>query len=236
MRREGYELQIGQPKVIIREIDGIKNEPIEELFIDTPEHHSGTIIEFVTQRKGNMTTMEPKGDGMHLEFEIPSRGIIGLRNHLLTATQGEAVINHRFKEFQPFKGDIPQRINGSIISMETGNAIPYSLNNLQDRGKFFVQPNQEIYEGQVVGEHIRPNDIVVNLTKAKKMSNMRSSGADDKVKLAPPIVFTLEESLEYIQADEYVEVTPSNIRLRKIILKESDRKRAKNPALAGVKF
>jgi GTP-binding protein len=173
---------------------------------------------------------------MHLEFEIPSRGIIGLRNHLLTATQGEAVINHRFKEFQPFKGPIPQRINGSMISMENGNAIPFSLNNLQDRGKFFVTPNQEIYEGQVVGEHSRPNDLVVNLTKAKKLTNMRSSGNDDKVKLPPPIIFTLEEALEYIQADEYVEVTPLTIRLRKILLKEHERKRAKNPALADMKM
>jgi len=236
MRREGYEMQIGQPRVIIKEIDGVKHEPIEELFIDTPEQHSGTIIEFVNQRKGNMITMEPKGDGMHLEFEIPSRGIIGLRNHLLTATQGEAVINHRFKEFQPFKGPIPQRINGSMISMENGNAIPFSLNNLQDRGKFFVTPNQEIYEGQVVGEHSRPNDLVVNLTKAKKLTNMRSSGNDDKVKLPPPIIFTLEEALEYIQADEYVEVTPLTIRLRKILLKEHERKRAKNPALADMKM
>lgn len=231
MRREGYELQIGQPQVIIKEIDGVQCEPIEELTIDVPENHSGKVIEFVTQRKGNMLTMEPKGDGMHLEFEIPSRGIIGLRNHLLTSTQGEAIIAHRFKEFQPYKGEIPQRINGSLISMENGNAIPYSLNNLQDRGKFFVHPNQEIYEGQVVGENSRPSDMVVNLTKAKKLSNVRSAGADDKVKLAPPIVFTLEEALEYIQSDEYVEVTPQTIRLRKILLKEHERKRAKNPAL-----
>ncbi|MFY0643731.1 MAG: translational GTPase TypA [Bacteroidia bacterium] len=228
MRREGFELQIGQPRVIIKEVDGIKHEPIEELTIDCPEPHSGTVIEYITQRKGNMLTMEPKGDGMHLEFEIPSRGIIGLRNHLLTSTQGEAIISHRFKEFQPYKGAIPQRINGSMISMEHGNAIPYSLNNLQDRGKFFVEPNQSIYEGQVVGEHSRPGDLVVNLTKAKKQSNVRSAGADDKVKLAPPTLFTLEESLEYIQADEYVEVTPETIRLRKILLKEHERKRAKN--------
>ncbi len=232
MRREGYELQIGQPRVIIKEIDGVKSEPIEELTIDVPEHHSGKVIEFVTQRKGNMLTMEPKGDGMHLEFEIPSRGIIGLRNHLLTTTQGEAIIAHRFKEFQEHKGTIPQRINGSLISMENGNAIPYSLNNLQERGKFFVKPNQEIYEGQVVGEHSRPGDVVVNLTKAKKQSNVRSSGADEKIKLIPATVFTLEESLEYIQADEYVEVTPETIRLRKIYLKEHERKRAKNAALS----
>ena len=232
MRREGYELQIGQPRVIIKEIDGVKCEPIEELSIDVPEHHSGKVIEFVSTRKGNMLTMEPKGDVMHLEFEIPSRGIIGLRNTLLTQTQGEAIISHRFKEFQPHKGTIPQRINGSLISMENGNAIPYSLNNLQDRGKFFVSPNQEIYEGQVVGEHSRPGDVVVNLTKAKKQSNVRSSGADEKIKLIPPQLFSLEEALEYIQADEYVEVTPENIRLRKIYLKENERKRSKNAALA----
>lgn len=232
MRREGYELQIGQPRVIIKEIDGVKCEPIEELSIDVPDHHSGKVIEFVSTRKGNMLTMEPKGDVMHLEFEIPSRGIIGLRNTLLTQTQGEAIISHRFKEFQPHKGDIPQRINGSLISMENGNAIPYSLNNLQDRGKFFVSNNQEIYEGQVVGEHSRPGDVVVNLTKAKKQSNVRSSGADEKIKLIPPQIFTLEEALEYIQADEYVEVTPENIRLRKIYLKENERKRAKNAAIS----
>jgi GTP-binding protein len=231
MRREGYELQIGQPRVIIKEVDGVKCEPIEELTIDVPEHHSGKVIEFVSLRKGNMLTMEPKGDVMHLEFEIPSRGIIGLRNTLLTTTQGEAIISHRFKEFQEHKGEIPQRINGSLISMENGNAIPYSLNNLQDRGKFFVTPNQEIYEGQVVGEHSRPGDVVVNLTKAKKQSNVRSSGADEKIKLIPPQIFTLEEALEYIQADEYVEVTPDNIRLRKIHLKEHERKRARNAAL-----
>lgn len=232
MRREGYEVQIGQPRVIIKEIDGIKYEPIEELTIDVPDNHSGKVIEFVSLRKGNMLTMEPKGDVMHLEFEIPSRGIIGLRNTLLTTTQGEAVISHRFKEFQEYKGDIPQRINGSLISMENGSAIPYSLNNLQDRGKFFVTPNQEIYEGQVVGEHSRPGDVVVNLTKAKKQSNVRSSGADEKIKLIPPQIFTLEEALEYIQVDEYVEVTPENTRLRKIHLKEHERKRAKNAAFA----
>lgn len=232
MRREGYELQIGQPRVIIKEIDGVQCEPIEELTIDVPEHHSGKVIEYVSTRKGNMLTMEPKGDVMHLEFEIPSRGIIGLRNTLLTTTQGEAIISHRFKEFQEHKGEIPQRINGSLISMENGSAIPYSLNNLQDRGKFFVTPNQEIYEGQVVGEHSRPGDVVVNLTKAKKQSNVRSSGADEKIKLIPPQLFTLEEALEYIQADEYVEVTPDNIRLRKIYLKEHERKRARNAALS----
>ena len=232
MRREGYELQIGQPRVIIKEIDGVKCEPIEELTIDVPEHHSGKVIEFVSTRKGNMLTMEPKGDVMHLEFEIPSRGIIGLRNTLLTQTQGEAIISHRFKEFQAHKGTIPQRINGSLISMENGNAIPYSLNNLQDRGKFFVSPNQEIYEGQVTGEHSRPGDVVVNLTKAKKQSNVRSSGADEKIKLIPPQIFTLEEALEYIQADEYVEVTPKSLRLRKVYLDENQRKRSKNAAIS----
>ena len=225
MRREGYELQIGQPRVIIKEINGSKYEPIEELTIDVPDHHSGKVIEFVSLRKGNMLTMEPKGDVMHLEFEIPSRGIIGLRNTLLTTTQGEAIISHRFKEFQEHKGDIPQRINGSLISMEKGNAIPYSLNNLQERGKFFVTPNQEIYEGQVVGEHTRGTDLVVNITKTKQLTNMRSSGTDSKNKIAPPVKFSLEEALEYIQADEYVELTPESLRIRKIYLNEGERKR-----------
>lgn len=232
MRREGYELQIGQPQVIIKEIDGVKHEPVEELTIDLPENVSGKAIEMVTQRKGEMLSMNPKADRVILDFIIPSRGIIGLRNYLLTATAGEAIMSHRFKEFQPFKGEIPGRINGSLISLETGTAIPYSLNNLQDRGKFFVAPNENIYEGQVIGENSRDNDLTVNITKTKKMSNMRSSGADDKVKLAPPIKFSLEEALEYIQEDEYVEVTPESLRLRKILLTESDRKKAKNPALS----
>ena len=227
MRREGYELQIGQPQVIIKEIDGVKCEPIEELTIDIPENVSGKAIETVTIRKGEMTIMEPKGDLMHLEFSIPSRGIIGLRNYLLTATAGEAIMSHRFKEFQPHKGTIPGRLNGSLISMEQGNAIPYSLNNMQERGTFFVEPNQSIYEGQVIGKNTRADDLVINVTKTKKMSNMRSSGNDDKVKIAPPIIFTLEEALEYIQADEYVEATPKNLRLRKMLLKEHDRKRNK---------
>ena len=225
MRREGYELQVGQPQVIIKEIDGVKCEPIEELTIDLPENVSGKAIEMVNIRKGEMLSMEPKGDRMILEFVIPSRGIIGLRNYLLTATAGEAIMSHRFVEFQPYKGDIPGRQNGSLISMEKGQSIPFSLSNLQDRGKFFVDPNLDIYEGQVVGEHNRANDLVVNITKTKKMSNMRSSGADEKVKIAPAIKFTLEEALEYIQADEYVEVTPSSIRLRKVFLKEVERKR-----------
>ena len=227
MRREGYELQVGQPQVIIKEIDGVKHEPIEELSIDLPEEHSGKAIEVVAVRKGEMLSMEPKGDRMLLEFNIPSRGIIGLRNYLLTATAGEAIMSHRFMEFQPYKGDIPERQNGSLISMEKGQSIPYSLSNLQDRGKFFVDQNEDIYEGQVIGENSRADDLVVNVTKTKKLSNMRSSGADEKVKIAPPIQFSLEEALEYIQADEYVEVTPSKIRLRKILLKEHERKRAK---------
>ena len=227
MRREGYELQVGQPQVIIKDVDGIKHEPVEELTIDIPEIHSGKAIEIVAIRKGDMLSMSPKGDRMLLEFHIPSRGIIGLRNYLLTATAGEAIMSHRFIEFQPFKGEIPQRQNGSLISMEKGQSIPYSLNNLQDRGKFFVNPNEDIYQGQVIGENSRADDLVVNVTKTKKLTNMRSSGADDKVKIAPAVQFSLEEALEYIQADEYVEVTPSNIRLRKILLSETERKRAK---------
>ena len=225
MRREGYELQIGQPQVIVKEIDGIKCEPIEELTIDIPENVCGKVIEIVSVRKGEMTIMEPKGDLMRLEFHIPSRGIIGLRNYLLTATSGEVIMSHRFKYFQPFKGEIPGRLNGSLISMEQGNAIPYSLNNMQERGRFFVKPNQAIYEGQIIGKNTRADDLVINVTKTKKMSNMRSSGADDKVKIAPPIILNLEESLEYIQSDEYVEATPKNLRLRKILLKEHSRKR-----------
>ena len=226
MRREGYELQVGQPQVIIKEINGVKCEPVEELTIDLPETHSGKAIEVVAIKKGEMLSMVPKGDRMLLEFNIPSRGIIGLRNYLLTVTAGEAIMSHRFIEFQPYKGDIPQRQNGSLISMEKGKSIPFSLNNLQERGKFFVDPNEDIYEGQVIGENSRGNDLVVNVTKTKKLSNMRSSGADDKVKIAPAIRFSLEEALEYIQADEYVEVTPSKIRLRKVLLKEHERKRA----------
>ena len=227
MRREGYELQIGQPQVIIKTIDGVNCEPIEELTIDLPENISGKAVEIATKRKGKMLAMTSKGDRMLLEFEIPSRGIIGMRNNLLTATSGEAIMSHRFKEFQPYKGTIQERLNGVLISMENGKSIPFSMNNLQERGKFFIPTNVEVYEGQVIGEHIRPNDLVVNVTKVKKMSNMRSSGADDKVKLTPPVIFTLEEALEYIQADEYVEVTPKSIRLRKIHLKEHERNRSK---------
>lgn len=226
MRREGYELQVGQPQVILKEIDGVKCEPVEELTIDIPEANAGTAVEAVSKRKGEMKNMEPKGDRMVIQFEIPSRGIIGLRNYLLTATAGEAIMAHRFLEYQPYKGEIPGRLNGSLISMELGSAIPFSLSNLQDRGIFFVNANDEIYEGQVIGEHNRANDLVVNVTKTKKLTNMRSSGADDKVKIAPPKVFSLEECLEYIQADEYVEVTPQSLRMRKILLKETDRKRS----------
>ena len=225
MRREGYELQIGQPQVIIKEIDGRKHEPIEELTIALPEHVSGKAIEMVTLRKGEMLSMQPKGERMVCEFLMPSRGIIGLRNQLLTATAGEAIMNHRFKEFQPYRGEIPGRNNGSLISMEKGNAIPYSLDKLQERGKFFVAPNEEIYTGQVIGENSRADDMVVNITKTKKLSNVRSSGTDDKVRLAPPIKFSLEEALEYIQGDEYVEVTPKSLRLRKVYLDENQRKR-----------
>ena len=225
MRREGYELQIGQPQVIIKEVDGKKMEPMEELTIDLPEDVSGKAIEMVSLRKGEMVSMNPKGSRMICEFKIPSRGIIGLRNQLLTATAGEAIMNHRFVEFSPYKGEIPGRINGSLISMERGSAIPYSLDKLQDRGKFFVSSNEAIYSGQVIGENSRQDDLVVNVTKNKKLSNVRSSGTDDKVKLAPPIKFSLEEALEYIQKDEYVEVTPQSLRLRKVFLDENERKR-----------
>lgn len=227
MRREGYELQIGQPQVIIRQIDGKDCEPIEELKIDLPETVSGKAVEMVSQRKGEMLSMTSRGERMVIEFLIPSRGIIGLRNQLLTATAGEAIMAHRFKEYQPLKGDIPQRLNGSLISMENGKAIPYSIDKLQDRGKFFVDPGDNIYEGQVIGENSRQDDLTVNITKTKKLSNVRSSGADDKAKIVPAIKFSLEEALEYIQKDEYVEVTPNHIRLRKIYLKETDRKRLK---------
>ncbi|MEN9699667.1 MAG: translational GTPase TypA [Bacteroidota bacterium] len=226
MRREGYELQVGQPQVIIKEIDGVKCEPMEELTIDLPEEFSGTAVEAVTRRKGEMKNMVPKGERMILTFEIPSRGIIGLRNYMLTQTAGEAIMNHRFLDYQPYKGEIPGRQNGSLISLEQGTSIPFSLNNLQERGKFFVAPNEDIYEGQVIGENSRAGDLCVNVTKTKKLTNMRASGSDDKVRLAPPKVFSLEECLEYIQSDEYVEVTPKNLRIRKILLKETDRKRA----------
>jgi GTP-binding protein len=226
MRREGYEIQVGQPQVIIKEIGGEKCEPIEFLFVDLPEDVSGKAIDIVTQRKGEMLSMERKGDRIHLEFHIPSRGVIGLRNQMLTATAGEAVISHRFLEYQPHKGVIPGRINGSLIAMETGLTFAYALNKLQDRGTFFVAPTVEIYEGQVIGENNRAGDLVINVTKTKKLTNMRTSGTDEKVRLSPPINHSLEEALEYIQGDEYVEVTPNSIRLRKIFLKETDRKRS----------
>ncbi|HAF30486.1 MAG TPA: translational GTPase TypA [Bacteroidales bacterium] len=228
MRREGYELQVGQPKVIIKEIDGEKCEPIEYLTIDLPEEYSGKAIEIIQQRKGEMMNMERKNDRILLEFHMPSRGIIGLRNIMLTATAGEAVIAHRFKAFEPYKGDFVKRQVGALIAIETGTAIAYALDKLQDRGRFFVSPMEDIYEGQVVGENSKSGDIGVNVTKTKKQSNVRASGTDEKVKLSPPIKFSLEEALEYIQADEYVEVTPKSIRLRKIFLKEHERKRSQN--------
>jgi GTP-binding protein len=225
MRREGYELQIGQPQVIIKEIDNIKCEPFEEMTIDLPESVSGKAIEIVSLRKGEMTNMISKGSRMVCEFIIPSRGIIGLKNQLLTATAGEAIMSHRFKDYRPIKGGIPERINGSLVSMEKGVAIPYSIDKLQERGKFFVNPGEEIYEGQVIGKNSRGDDMVINITKTKKLSNVRSSGADDKAKIVPAIKFSLEEALEYIQKDEYVEVTPRSLRLRKVYLKEVERKR-----------
>ena len=228
MRREGYELQIGQPQVIIKEIDGVKCEPFEDMTIDLPEDVSGKAIEMISLRKGEMVSMEAKGSRMVCQFVVPSRGIIGLRNQLLTATAGEAILAHRFKEYQPIKGGIPERQNGSLVSMEKGQAIPYSIDKLQDRGKFFVDPGEDIYEGQVIGENTRGDDMVINITKTKKMSNVRSSGADDKAKIVPAIKFSLEEALEYIQKDEYVEVTPSHLRLRKILLTEVERKRDKS--------
>ncbi len=225
MRREGYELQVGQPQVIIKQIDGQKCEPVEELTIDIPEEYSGRAIELVTKRKGTMMDMATIHDRQRIVFEIPSRGIIGLRSNLLTATAGEAVMSHRLKGFEPYKGDMEMRQNGSLIAMETGTAYAYAINKLQDRGTFFVSPQDEIYAGQVVGESTRADDIVINLTKSKKLTNMRASGSDDKVSIAPPVIFSLEEALEYIKEDEYVEVTPKSIRLRKIILDETERKR-----------
>ena len=225
MRREGYEMQVGQPQVIFKEINGAKCEPIEELTIDLPEEYGGTAVEAVTKRKGEMTSMSPKGGRMIIQFNIPSRGIIGLRSYLLTQTAGEAIVTHRFLEYQPYKGEIPGRMNGSLISLEQGMSIPFSINNLQERGKFFIFHNEDIYEGQVIGENSRAGDMCVNVTKTKKLTNMRASGSDDKVKLIPPKVMSLEESLEYIQSDELVEVTPQSLRVRKIFLKEADRKR-----------
>ena len=226
MRREGYELQVGQPQVIIKEIDGVKCEPIEALSINVPEEYSSKVVDMVTRRKGEIVSMETQNDRIHIEFNIPSRGIIGLRNNVLTATAGEAIMAHRFAEYQPWKGDIERRTNGSLIAMEAGTAYAYAIDKLQDRGRFFIFPQEEVYAGQVVGENAKDNDIVVNVTKSKKLTNMRASGADDKARIIPPVVFSLEEALEYIKEDEYVEVTPNHIRLRKIILDEIERKRA----------
>lgn len=225
MRREGYELQVGQPQVIIKEIDGAKCEPIEQLTVNLPEEYSSRVIDLITRRRGEMTSMESKGDRIMLEFTIPSRGIIGLNNSVLTASAGEAVMAHRFIEFAPWRGDIQRRLNGSIIAMESGTAFAYALNNLQSRGRFFIAPQDEVYAGQVIGEHTKDNDLVVNVCKSKKLTNMRASGSDDKVALAPPVIFSLEDALEYIKADEYVEVTPNSMRMRKIILDELERKR-----------
>ena len=230
MRREGYELQVGQPQVIFKEIDGVRCEPIEELTISVPEEFSSKMIDMVTRRKGEMVSMETQGDRVNIEFNIPSRGIIGLRTNVLTASQGEAIMAHRFKEYQPYKGDIPRRTNGSMIAMEGGTAFAYAIDKLQDRGRFFIYPQEEVYAGQVVGEHVHENDLVVNVTKSKKLTNMRASGSDDKARIIPPVVFSLEEALEYIKEDEYVEVTPKSMRMRKIILDETERKRANKNA------
>ncbi len=227
MRREGYELQVGKPQVIMKEVDGKKHEPIESLVIDVPEEVAGKAIELVTQRKGNLTIMEPKGDLQHLEFEIPSRGLIGLRNNVLTATAGQAIMTHRFKEYGPYKGEIAERTKGSIISMETGTTTEYSLNKLQDRGRFFVDPGESIYQGQVIGEYSREADLEVNTIKGKQLTNMRTSGTDQASNIAPKIKFSLEECMEYIKDDEYVEITPESIRLRKIYLTDNARKLAK---------
>jgi GTP-binding protein len=225
MRREGYELQVGQPQVIIKMIGGEKCEPMEQLTIDLPEEYSGKAIEMSTKRKGELLTMERKGERIHLEFKIPSRGIIGLNSNMLTATAGEAVVAHRFTGYEPYKGEIEKRINGSLIAMEGGTSFAYAINKLQDRGKFFIDPMEEVYTGQVIGENSRSGDIVVNVTKSKKLTNMRASGTDEKTNIAPPIRFSLEEALEYIQKDEYVEITPNALRLRKILLSEVERKR-----------
>ena len=225
MRREGYELQVGQPQVIIKEVNGQKHEPIENLTIDVPDEYSGKVIELVSQRKGEMMVMEPKGDMQHLEFFIPARGIIGLRNHLLTASAGEAIIAHRFKDYEPWKGEIPQRINGVMCSKDNGKAIAYSIDKLQDRGTFFVDPGEDVYTGMIIGEQNKGGDLVVNVSQEKKLTNMRASGSDDKMRIAPAIKFSLEEAMEYIQKDEYVEITPNALRLRKIYLDENERKR-----------
>ena len=226
MRREGYELQVGQPQVIYKEIDGVKCEPIEEMTINVPEEFSSKMIDMVTRRKGEMTSMESQGDRVNIEFLIPSRGIIGLRTNMLTASQGEAIIAHRFKEYQPYKGDITRRVNGSLIALESGNAYAYAIDHLQDRGRFFIEPQDQVYAGQVVGEHVHENDIVINVCKAKQLTNVRASGTDEKAHIIPATIFSLEEALEYIKADEYVEVTPKSMRMRKVILDHLERKRA----------
>ena len=226
MRREGYELQVGQPQVIFKEIDGVKCEPIEELTISVPEEYSSKMIDMVTRRKGDLVSMETQGDRVNIEFDMPSRGIIGLRTNVLTASAGEAIMAHRFKCYQPYKGEIERRSNGSMIAMESGTAFAYAIDKLQDRGKFFIYPQDEVYAGQVVGEHVHENDLVINVTKSKKLTNMRASGSDDKARIIPPVVFSLEEALEYIKEDEYVEVTPGSMRMRKVILDETERKRA----------
>lgn len=226
MRREGYELQVGQPQVIYKNIDGVKCEPVEELTINVPEEYSSKMIDMVTRRKGEMTSMESQGDRVNIEFEIPSRGIIGLRTNVLTGSQGEAIMAHRFKDYQPYKGEIVRRTNGSMIALESGTAFAYAIDHLQDRGRFFISPQDEVYAGQVVGEHVHDNDLVVNVTKAKQLTNMRASGADEKARIVPPVMFSLEEALEYIKEDEYVEVTPKSMRMRKITLDHLERKRA----------
>ena len=226
MRREGYELQVGQPQVIYKEIDGVKCEPVEELTINVPEEFASKMIDMVTRRKGEMTSMQTMGDRVDIEFDIPSRGIIGLRTNVLTASQGEAIMAHRYKEYQPFKGEITRRMNGSMIAMETGTAYAYSIDKLQDRGKFFIDPGEEVYGGQVVGEHVHDNDLVINVTKAKQLTNVRASGSDEKARVIPKTVMSLEECLEYIKEDELVEVTPKSMRMRKIILDHLERKRS----------
>ncbi len=225
MRREGYELQVGQPQVIYKEIDGVKCEPIEELTINVPEEFASKMIDMVTRRKGEMTSMESQGDRVNIEFDIPSRGIIGLRTNVLTASQGEAIMAHRYKEYQPYKGDISRRVNGSMIAMETGTAFAYSIDKLQDRGKFFIDPGEEVYAGQVVGEHVHDNDLVINVTKAKQLTNVRASGSDEKARIIPKVEMSLEECLEYIKADELVEVTPKSMRMRKTTLDHHERKK-----------
>ncbi len=232
MRREGYELQIGQPQVIIKEIDGVKCEPMEVLTIDAPAEVAGKVIELVTQRRGDLLIMEPKGDLQHLEFDIPARGLIGLRNNVLTATAGEAIMAHRFRAYEPWKGSIPSRINGVLISMDKGLSTAYSIEKMQDRGSFFISPGDEIYAGQIIGEHIRPGDLVINVTRAKQLTNFRAAGSDDNVRITPKINFSLEEAMEYIEWDEYVELTPKSIRVRKTILDENERKRQQKKVLA----